>query len=36
MPKRYLPADVGWMGEAHDRLREVGAAVRVSRQRSAP
>jgi amidase len=27
MPKRYLP-DVGWMGGAHDRLREIGAAVR--------
>src|SRR6266576_6721645 len=27
MPKRYLP-DVGWMRDAHGRLREVGSAVR--------
>ena len=31
MPKRYLPADAGWMGGAHDRLRRIGAAVRASR-----
>jgi acetamidase/formamidase len=31
MPKRYLPSDVGWMGDAHGRLRAVGAAVRGSR-----
>ena len=31
MPKRYLPADTGWMGDAHGRLRRIGAAVRASR-----
>ena len=30
MPKRYLPADMGWMGDAHERLRRIGAAVRAS------
>ena len=30
MPKRYLPADTGWMGDAHERLRRIGAAVRAS------
>ena len=30
MPKRYLPADVQWMGGTHDRLREIGARVRGS------
>ena len=29
MPKRYLPADTGWMGDAHERLRRIGAAVRA-------
>ena len=31
MPKRYLPQGVGWMGDTHDRLRKVGAAVRSMR-----
>ena len=31
MPKRYLPADTGWMGDAHERLRRIGAAVRATR-----
>jgi acetamidase/formamidase len=31
MPKRFLPGDVGWMGDAHARLRQVGAAVRSIR-----
>jgi acetamidase/formamidase len=31
MPKRYLPATAGWMGGTHDRLREIGAAVRATR-----
>ncbi len=31
MPKRYLPQDVGWMGNTHDRLRRIGAAVLASR-----
>jgi acetamidase/formamidase len=31
MPKRYLPADVEWMGGAHDRLRSLAAAVRPTR-----
>ena len=31
MPKRYLPADVGWMANTHDRLRQIGAAVRATR-----
>jgi acetamidase/formamidase len=28
MPKRYLPADVPWMGGMHERLAQVGKAVR--------
>jgi acetamidase/formamidase len=36
MPKRYLPADIGWMGDMHDRLRRIGAAVRSARQRPDP
>ena len=31
MPKRYLPADVAWMGGTHDRLRRIGAAVTAAR-----
>jgi acetamidase/formamidase len=31
MPKRYLPRGVGWMGDTHARLRDVGAAVRAAR-----
>jgi len=31
MPKRYLPRDVGWMGDTHARLRAVGSAVRDAR-----
>jgi len=31
MPKRYLPSDVGWMGDTHARLRRVGAAFNASR-----
>jgi acetamidase/formamidase len=27
MPKRYLPADVPWMGGAHDRLRRTASTV---------
>jgi acetamidase/formamidase len=34
MPKRFLPADVGWMGGTHDRLRRVGAAARSARDGS--
>jgi hypothetical protein len=32
MPKRYLPSGVGWMRDAHDRLRGIGAALRAARQ----
>jgi acetamidase/formamidase len=28
MPKRYLPADIDWMGGLHQRLRAVGETVR--------
>jgi acetamidase/formamidase len=35
MPKRYLPGDVGWMGDMHVRLRQIGAAVRSARGASA-
>jgi acetamidase/formamidase len=28
MPKRYLPADVAWMGGAHDRLRQRATTIR--------
>jgi acetamidase/formamidase len=31
MPKRYLPEGIGWMGDMHDRLRRIGAAVRATR-----
>ncbi|HYU50802.1 MAG TPA: acetamidase/formamidase family protein [Candidatus Limnocylindria bacterium] len=31
MPKRYLPAAIDRMGGTHDRLRQVGAAVRSTR-----
>ena len=31
MPKRYLPTDAGWIGDTHDRLRRIGAAVLASR-----
>ena len=31
MPKRYLPRDIGWMGDVHARLRAVGDAVRAAR-----
>jgi acetamidase/formamidase len=29
MPKRYLPADIAWMGGLHDRLRSVGEGIRA-------
>jgi acetamidase/formamidase len=29
MPKAYLPRDVAWMGGMHERLRQVGGAVRL-------
>jgi acetamidase/formamidase len=32
MPKRYLPETGGWMGNAHERLRRIGAAVRTARR----
>ena len=31
MPKRYLPQGAAWMGDTHDRLRKVAAAVRSIR-----
>ena len=31
MPKQYLPADVEWMGGAHERLRRIGHAVRADK-----
>ena len=31
MPKRFLPEDVGWMGNTHLRLGGTGAAVRATR-----
>jgi len=31
IPKRYLPPDVAWMGDAHARLRAIGRAVRAAR-----
>ena len=31
MPKRYLPRGIRWMGDTHNRLRDVGAAVRATR-----
>jgi acetamidase/formamidase len=29
MPKRYLPADIPWMGNAHRRLRDIGTAAQA-------
>ncbi len=29
MPKAYLPRDVAWMGGMHERLRQMGGAVRL-------
>ena len=36
MPKRYLPEDIGWMGDTHDRLRRIGATVRSAYRRPDP
>ena len=31
MPKRYLPPGVGWMGDTHARLRQLGETVHATR-----
>lgn len=31
MPKRFLPAGIGWMGDTHAHLRQIGSAVRSVR-----
>lgn len=35
-PKKYLPRDIPWMNEAHDRMRQIGRATMAARPSAEP